>query len=104
MEFVEALRARGLSESRITLHVTRNALPTVLAVMGLQFANLLGGSILVETVFAWPGTGSVLNQAIVDRDIPVLQGTILLLAMFFVVTNLVIDILQTWADPRVSRH
>lgn len=104
MEFVEALRARGLSESRITLHVTRNALPTVLAVMGLQFANLLGGSILVETVFAWPGTGSVLNQAIFDRDIPVLQGTILLLAMFFVVTNLVIDILQTWADPRVSRH
>jgi peptide/nickel transport system permease protein len=104
MEFVEALRARGLAESRITLHVARNAMPTVLAVMGLQFAHLLGGSILVETVFSWPGTGYLLNLAIFDRDMPVLQGTILLLAMFFVLTNLVVDILQTWVDPRISRH
>jgi peptide/nickel transport system permease protein len=103
MEFVESLRARGLSERRILLHVTRNAFPTVLAVMGLQFAHLLGGSILVETVFSWPGTGLLLNLAIFDRDIPLLQGTILLLALFFVLTNLVVDILQTWADPRISR-
>ncbi|MBI4206619.1 MAG: ABC transporter permease [Betaproteobacteria bacterium] len=103
MEFVEALRARGLSERRILLHVSRNAMPTVLAVMGLQFAHLLGGSILVETVFTWPGTGYLLNLAIFDRDIPVLQGTILLLALFFVSINLVVDILQTWADPRISR-
>jgi len=102
-EFVEALRARGLSETRVLVHITRNALPTVLAVMGLQFAHLLGGSILVETVFSWPGTGYLLNLAIFDRDIPVLQGTILLLALFFVATNLVVDILQTWADPRISR-
>jgi peptide/nickel transport system permease protein len=102
-EFVEALRARGLSERRVLLHVARNALPTVLAVMGLQFAHLLGGSILVETVFTWPGTGYLLNLAIFDRDIPVLQGTILLLALFFVAINLVVDILQTWADPRISR-
>jgi peptide/nickel transport system permease protein len=102
-EFVEALRARGLSERRILLHVSRNAMPTVLAVMGLQFAHLLGGSILVETVFTWPGTGYLLNLAIFDRDIPVLQGTILLLALFFVAINLVVDILQTWADPRISR-
>ncbi|MBI3938249.1 MAG: ABC transporter permease [Betaproteobacteria bacterium] len=104
MEFVEALRARGLSERRILWHVTRNALPVVLAVMGLQFAHLLGGSILVETVFSWPGTGYLLNLAIFDRDMPVLQGTILLLSMFFVFTNLVVDILQSWADPRVSRN
>ncbi|MCC7483686.1 MAG: ABC transporter permease [Burkholderiales bacterium] len=103
MEFVEALRARGLSEGRILLHVSRNALPTVLAVMGLQFAHLLGGSILVETVFSWPGTGYLLNLAIFDRDIPVLQGTILLLSLFFVLTNVAVDILQTWADPRISR-
>lgn len=103
MEFVEALRARGLPERWILLHVSRNALPTVLAVMGLQFAHLLGGSILVETVFSWPGTGYLLNLAIFDRDIPVLQGTILLLSLFFVLTNLVVDILQTWADPRISR-
>jgi peptide/nickel transport system permease protein len=103
MEFVEALRARGLSERRILWHVARNALPTVLAVMGLQFAHLLGGSILVETVFTWPGTGHLLNMAIFDRDIPVLQGTIMLLATFFVLTNLLVDILQAWADPRISR-
>ena len=103
MEFVEALRARGLSERRILWHVARNALPTVLAVMGLQFAHLLGGSILVETVFTWPGTGYLLNLAIFDRDMPVLQGTIMLLAVFFVLTNLVVDILQAWADPRISR-
>jgi peptide/nickel transport system permease protein len=103
MEFVEALRARGLSEQRILWHVARNALPTVLAVMGLQFAHLLGGSILVETVFTWPGTGYLLNLAIFDRDMPVLQGTIMLLALFFVFTNLVVDILQAWADPRINR-
>jgi len=104
MEFVEALRARGLVERRILLHVTRNALPTVLAVTGLQFAHLLAGSILGEVVFSWPGTGYLLNLAIFDRDMPVLQGTILLLAMFFVATNLVVDVLQTWADPRINRH
>ena len=103
-EFVEALRARGLAERRILLHVSRNALPTVLAVMGLQFAHLLGGSILVETVFSWPGTGYLLNLAIFDRDIPVLQGTILLLALLFVLINLVVDILQTWVDPRINRN
>lgn len=103
MEFVEALRARGLTERRIVLHVTRNALPTVLAVVGLQFAHLLAGSILVEVVFSWPGTGYLLNLAIFDRDMPVLQGTLLLLSMFFVFINLVVDILQTWIDPRVSR-
>lgn len=103
MEFVEALRARGLAERRILWHVARNALPTVLAVMGLQFAHLLGGSILVETVFTWPGTGYLLNLAIFDRDMPVLQGTIMLLALFFVLMNLVVDILQAWADPRINR-
>ncbi len=102
-EFVEALRARGLSERRIVLHVSRNAMPTVLAVMGLQFAHLLAGSILIETVFSWPGTGYLLNLAIFDRDMPLLQGTILLLSMFFVLANLVVDIAQAWVDPRISR-
>jgi peptide/nickel transport system permease protein len=102
-EFVEALRARGLPERRILLHVTKNALPTVLAVSGLQFAHLMGGSILVEIVFAWPGTGSLMNVAIFARDMPVLQGVIVLLTMIFVATNLLVDILQTLFDPRLSR-
>ena len=102
-EFVQALRAKGLMHGQVMRHVIRNAAPTVLAVMGLQLGYLLGGSILVETVFNWPGTGYLLNDAIFRRDIPMLQGTILLLAMFFVVLNLLVDILQTWIDPRMRR-
>jgi peptide/nickel transport system permease protein len=78
-------------------------LPTALAVMGIQLGYLLGGSILVETVFAWPGTGLLMNNAIFQRDIPLLQGTVLVLAMFFVVLNLMVDILQSLIDPRIRR-
>jgi peptide/nickel transport system permease protein len=102
-EFVVALRARGLSAARVFLHVAKNAAPTVLAVAGLQIGYLMGGSILVETVFAWPGTGFLLNTAIFQRDIPLLQGTILVLCLFFVVLNLLVDMLQPWFDPRLSR-
>lgn len=102
-EFVVALRARGLSGGRIFRHIARNTAPTVLAVAGLQIGYLMGGSILVETVFAWPGTGFLLNTAIFQRDIPLLQGTILVLCMFFVVLNLVVDILQPLIDPRMGR-
>ena len=84
-------------------HVFKNAAPQALAVMGLQLGYLLGGSILVETVFAWPGTGFLLNNAIFARDIPVLQATILVLSMFFVVLNLAVDLLQTLIDPRMRR-
>jgi peptide/nickel transport system permease protein len=102
-EFVQALRAKGLLNRRIMGHVVKNAAPTVLAVMGLQLGYLLGGSILIETVFSWPGTGFLLNDAIFRRDIPTLQGTILVLAMFFVALNLMVDILQTAIDPRMRR-
>jgi peptide/nickel transport system permease protein len=102
-EFVQTLRAKGLREWAVATHVVRNALPQVLAVMGLQFGYLFGGSILVETIFTWPGTGFLLNKAILTRDIPVLQGTILVLAIFFVVTNLLVDLLQTAVDPRMQR-
>ena len=79
-EFIVGLRARGLNESRIFVHVMKNAAPTALAVMGLQVGYLMGGSILVETVFSWPGTGLLLNTAIFQRDLPLLQGTIWVLA------------------------
>jgi peptide/nickel transport system permease protein len=102
-EFVIALRARGLSDAAIFRHVARNAAPTVLAVAGLQVGYLMGGSILVETVFAWPGTGFLLNTAIFQRDIPLLQGTLLVLCLFFVALNLLVDIVQPWVDPRMGR-
>ena len=69
-----------------------------------QLGYLLGGSILIETVFAWPGTGFLLNTAIFQRDLPLLQGTILVLALFFVGLNLIVDVLQTALDPRVERR
>ncbi len=102
-EFVAGLRAKGLSELGIFAHVVKNAAPTALAVMGIQLGYLLGGSILIETVFAWPGTGLLLNDAIFQRDLPLLQGTILVLAMFFVVLNLAVDVMQTSLDPRIQR-
>jgi peptide/nickel transport system permease protein len=74
-----------------------------MAVMGLQLGYLLGGSILIETVFAWPGTGLLLNNAIFSRDIPMLQGTILALALIFVALNLLVDIAQATLDPRIKR-
>jgi peptide/nickel transport system permease protein len=102
-EFVVGLRAKGLTHFGVFRHVVKNAAPTALAVMGLQLGYLLGGSILIETVFAWPGTGFLLNSAIFQRDLPLLQGTILVLAMFFVVLNVVVDIIQSLLDPRIAR-
>jgi len=102
-EFVGALAAKGLTFRRILPHVVRNAAPPALALMGLQFGYLLGGSILVETVFNWPGSGNLMNLAIFRRDIPILQATILVLATFFVLLNLVVDIAQAAIDPRIRR-
>jgi peptide/nickel transport system permease protein len=103
-EFVLALRAKGLVSRRVFTHVVKNSLPQILTVLGLQFGFQLGGSVLVEAVFSWPGTGYLLNLAIFQRDIPVLQGVILVLATFFVLLNLAVDLLQTVIDPRIARH
>ncbi len=102
-EFITGQRAKGLLDVGVFRHVVKNAAPTALAVMGLQLGYLLGGSILIETVFSWPGTGFLLGQAIFQRDLPLLQGTILVLAMFFVALNLLVDVVQTMLDPRVQR-
>ena len=103
-EFVQTLHAKGLSPFRVFVHVMKNSAPALLAVMGLQLGYLMGGSILVETVFSWPGTGFLLNTAIFTRDLPLLQGTILILSMFFVVINLVVDLAQALFDPRIERN
>ncbi|SAI70925.1 peptide ABC-transporter permease [Bordetella ansorpii] len=102
-EFTTTLRGKGLSRRRIAVHIAKNAAPAVAAIMALQLGYLMGGSILVETVFSWPGTGLLLNRAIFQRDIPVLQGTILILALVFVALNLLVDLLQTTLDPRIRR-
>ncbi|WP_075217749.1 ABC transporter permease [Mongoliimonas terrestris] len=102
-DFVTALYAKGLMSRHVVAHVIRNAAPTALSVVGIQLGYLLGGSILIETVFNWPGTGFLLSNAIFQRDLPLLQGTILVLALFFVVTNLLVDLAQPLIDPRIRR-
>lgn len=102
-DFIATLRAKGLRPFAVMRHAVSNALPQICAVVGLQFGYLIGGSILVETIFTWPGTGYLLSKAILTRDIPVLQGAILILALSFVVTNLLVDLLQSAIDPRIKR-
>lgn len=102
-EFVGTLDAKGLLRRRVLYHVIKNAAPSALALMGLQLGYLLAGSILVETVFNWPGSGGLMNLAIFRRDIPVLSATILVLATIFVVINILVDVLQALIDPRIRR-
>lgn len=102
-DFIQTLRAKGLSEFSIIVHAVRNIMPQAIAMLGLQLGYLIGGSVLVETVFTWPGTGFLLNKAILTRDIPLLQGTILVLATVFVLINLVVDLAQSLIDPRIKR-
>ena len=102
-EFVGALRAKGLLDRGVIVHVMKNAAPSVMALMGLQLGYLLGGSILVETVFNWPGSGGLMNLAIFRRDVPVLSATILTIATLFVLINIAVDVLQAAVDPRIRR-
>ncbi|WP_058300675.1 ABC transporter permease [Gorillibacterium timonense] len=102
-EFVLTLRAKGAKTSTILLHVLKNATPSILTIAGLQFSSLLGGSILVETVFSWPGLGQLIYQGISQRDYPIIQSGILLISIFFVVLNIVVDLLHALLDPRVQK-
>jgi peptide/nickel transport system permease protein len=103
MDFVQALYAKGMTHFDVLRHVMKNAAATALSVIGLQLGYLLGGSILIETVFNWPGSGFLLSTAIFQRDLPLLQGAILVLALFFVFANLIVDVLQAAIDPRIKR-
>ncbi|HUU26648.1 MAG TPA: ABC transporter permease [archaeon] len=101
-EFVLAARARGIPEYRIVgRHVMRNAAIPLVTVVGTNLAGLLGGSVATETVFAWPGLGRAIYDAILVRDLPVVEGGVIFLAFVFVMANLVIDLLYGWIDPRV---
>jgi peptide/nickel transport system permease protein len=82
-------------------HALRNALLPIVTTIGLQFGTLLGGAVLTETVFAWPGIGRLLVDSIGGRDYPVVQGIVLLLAVSFIVINLLTDLLYAYVDPRI---
>jgi peptide/nickel transport system permease protein len=102
-EYVRAARARGLDERTvIRKHVLRNSLISVVTVAAVQVAFLLDGAVVVERVFSWPGLGRLLVRAILQRDFPVVQAVVLLVATAVVVANLLADVLYAWLDPRIT--
>lgn len=101
-DYVRAARAKGVSERGVILrHVMRNAINPIVTVLGVQVGTLLGGAILTETVFSWPGLGSMMVRAIQARDYPLVQGGVLLIATTFVLVNLLVDLLYAIFDPRI---
>ncbi len=103
-DFVRTARAKGLPESVVIVHhALRNALIPVVTLIGLQAAFLLGGAVVTETMFSWPGVGRLAVGAIVSSDFPVAQGAIMILALAFLMINLLVDVLYVYLDPRVQR-
>ncbi|HXU88989.1 MAG TPA: ABC transporter permease [Methylomirabilota bacterium] len=101
-DYIRTARAKGLIERRVvTRHGLRNALIPIVTVVGVQAGYLLGGAVLTETVFAWPGVGTLMVQGILARDFPLVQGCVLVIALSFVVINLAVDLLYAWIDPRI---
>jgi len=105
LDYIRTARAKGLAEKVvISRHALKNALIPVVTVIGLQTGTLLGGAVLTEIVFAWPGIGRLLVEAILSRDYPVVQGVVLLIATVFIFVNLIVDILYSYLDPRIRYH
>ncbi len=101
-DYIRTARAKGLSE-RLTVfrHGLRNAVIPIVTILGLQIGELLAGSVVTETVFAWPGVGTLVLDAILRRDYPLVQAVIIVVAVIYAVVNLAVDLLYAWIDPRV---
>jgi len=101
-DYVRTARAKGLPERTVVLkHVVRNSLISVVTVAALQIAFLIDGAVVIEQVFSWPGIGRLLIQAILQRDFPIIQATVLMIAVLIVFANLIADLLYSWLDPRI---
>jgi ABC-type dipeptide/oligopeptide/nickel transport system permease component len=101
-DFVRTARSKGMSERRVvTWHVLRNALVLVVTIVGLQFGALMGAAVVVEKLFAWPGVGSLLVDSVFQRDMPAVQGCILMIVIFFLAINTLVDIAYVVIDPRI---
>ena len=102
-DYVRTARAKGQRESRVLLrHALRNALIPAVTIMGVQFGTLLGGTLIIEQVFALPGLGRLTVQAVLDRDFPLVQGCVIVIATIFVFVNLLTDLLYVYLDPRIK--
>jgi len=101
-DYVRTARAKGLSDTAVTYkHAFRNAMLPVITILGVQFASLLGGTVIIESVFSWPGVGGLMLDGISNRDYAVVQGGLLLLVMIFIIINLVVDLTYALVDPRI---
>lgn len=104
-DYVRTARAKGLTEPRVVVrHALRNALIPIVTLIGLQIGFLLGGAVVTETMFSWPGVGRLAVGAILSRDFPVAQGAIIVLALAFLLINLAVDVLYAFLDPRVQKR
>jgi ABC-type dipeptide/oligopeptide/nickel transport system permease component len=104
-DYIRTATSKGLLRNQVmTRHAYRNAMIPVVTITGLQFGALLGGAVIVENIFAWPGLGQLAVKAIGYRDYPVIQGIVLVAAVTYVLVNLVVDLLYFWIDPRLKAH
>jgi peptide/nickel transport system permease protein len=102
-DYIRTARAKGLRERAVIVrHALRSALIPVVTIVGLQFGYLLGGAVITETVFAWPGAGRLMITAIGQRDFPLVQGAVLIFALLFSLVNLAVDLLYAWLNPQIS--
>jgi ABC-type dipeptide/oligopeptide/nickel transport system permease component len=103
LDYIRTARSKGLKEwIVISKHALKNALIPIVTVAGMQFGFLLGGTVIIETVFAWPGVGRLVIQAIFNRDYPLVQSIVLVLALIFVAVNFLVDMLYMYLDPQIS--
>lgn len=102
-DYISTARAKGVSEKKITFrHMLRNAMIPIVTAVGLQFGTLLGGAMLTETVFSWPGLGRLMVDSIKSKDIPMVLGSVIFLAIMFTVVNLIVDLIYAFIDPRIK--
>ena len=105
LDYVRTARAKGLNERTVVMrHAFRNALIPVVTVVGLQMGVLLGGAVITETIFAWPGVGRLLINAISQRDYPLVQALVLVIAFMVTFINLFVDLLYVWLNPRIKAN
>ena len=103
-DYVRTARAKGVSEWGVIRHALKNALLPVVTVLGLQLGTLIGGAVITEYVFALPGVGRLVVDAVFARDYPLVQGVVLLIALGFILSNVLVDLLYCWIDPRIRYH
>ncbi len=103
LDYITTAKAKGLGDGRILYrHVLKNAMIPVITIVGLQLGYLLGGTVIVETIFAWPGIGKLLIDSINARDIPMIQGCVVFIAIIFSLVNMLVDISYYFLDPRIK--